>query len=285
LKPSKKVAFLTTAFPVDGGVANDYFQSIKKQTYQGFDLVILNDGFAELAHYKKTYSSLNIIELDAAGSIAKNREALIKYVILAEYDIAVFGDFDDYFDVGRIEVALDLLQEADVVVNDLCSFDDSGVLERDIIGNRFCNRQHITVDMVMDKNIFGLSNTAVRLNGMSDLDISFDSSLVAVDWYFFSILLLSGWTSVFTNETFTHYRQHSDNTVGMMKSSADSIRKAVDVKTIHYAEMLQHSRIFKEYFENTKKLKIRIEDEEFFESLQLKNKIGLSSPLWWEILE
>ena len=93
-----KIAFLTTIYPVDESFVDDFFCSLSKQTKTSFDIILANDGFLELEKFKHKYHCLNILEIEPAKSIAKNREILIKYAIDNSYDIAVFGDIDDYFD-------------------------------------------------------------------------------------------------------------------------------------------------------------------------------------------
>ena len=40
----------------------------------------------------------------------------------------------------------------------------------------------IDFKFIKDKNIFGMTNTAIKLNGIEK--VSFDKEIIAVDWYF-----------------------------------------------------------------------------------------------------
>ena len=71
----------------------------------------------------------------------------------------------------------------------------------------------IDYDFIKDKNIFGLSNTAINVNILDK--IVFDKEIVAVDWFLYKGLLKSGHTAVFTNEAETYYRQYENNTIGL----------------------------------------------------------------------
>ena len=68
-------------------------------------------------------------------------------------------------------------------------------------------------DYIKNKNIFGLSNTALKINILSK--VTFDKDLVAVDWYLYKMLLKNGSNAVFSNKAITYYRQHKNNTVGL----------------------------------------------------------------------
>ena len=284
-KASKKIAFLTTIFPMCDSHVHDFFRSLSEQTWSDFDLVIINDGFGDLSELKEKYKKLNIIELSSAYSIAKNRESLIKYAHYNAYDVAIFGDADDYFSKNRIEVSLSLLLENDIVVNDLTTFSKDEVLEMNVFSNRLSNFSSIQIDYIKDKNIFGLSNTAINLSILNDSIISFEKDLIAVDWYFFTCLLLKNYKAIFTNEIVTFYRQHSSNTVGMCAVTKESIARALDVKLIHYKNLINKSDEFLVEYENTIRLIELVSDDKNMKIIYLKNKQKKFPPLWWELID
>ena len=206
-------AFLTTVFPQNEKFLKSFFNSLSAQTYKHFDLVIVNDNFKNLDFYKDLYSNLNIIDINSSNTPAKNREVGINYCIEQNYEVLVFGDSDDYFKDNRIEKLLEFLIKADVVVNDLSLFDDNGVYEKNYLSNRLKNLDIIDLKFIKDKNIFGMSNTAINLKKLTK--VFFDDKIIAVDWYFFKRLLEKGLKAIFTNETITYYRQHEKNTIGL----------------------------------------------------------------------
>jgi len=208
-----KVAFLTTVFPENEKFLKPFFNSLSTQTYKNFDLVIVNDDFKNLDLYKGLYSNLNIIDINSSNTPAKNREVGINYCIDQNYDVLVFGDSDDYFKENRIEKSLELLKKSDVIINDLSLFDENGVYEENYLSNRLKNLDIIDFEFIKDKNIFGMTNTAIKLNGIEK--VSFDKEIIAVDWYFFKSLLRKDCKAIFTNETESFYRQHKNNTAGL----------------------------------------------------------------------
>ena len=208
-----KIAFLTTVFPKNKKFLKSFFNSLSAQTYKNFDLVIVNDNFKNLDFYKDLYSNLNIIDINSSNTPAKNREVGINYCIDQNYEVLVFGDSDDYFKDNRIEKLLEFLIKADVVVNDLSLFDDNGVYEKNYLSNRLKNLDIIDLKFIKDKNIFGMSNTAIKLKNIKK--VSFNYNIIAVDWFFFKRILKKGCKAIFTNETESFYRQHKNNTTGL----------------------------------------------------------------------
>ena len=208
-----KIAFLTTIFPMKRQFLIDFFNSLNNQTHDNFDVVVANDGYSNFNEIKLKYGKLNIVELECSNTPAKNREYGINYCIERKYDILIFGDSDDYFSDNRVELALEALNSNDIVVNDVSLFDNDGTYEDMYISNRLENDSKVDYDYIKNKNIFGLSNTALKTNILSK--VSFDKDLVAVDWYLYKGLLKNGCKAIFTNKAITYYRQYKDNTVGL----------------------------------------------------------------------
>ena len=101
----------------------------------------------------------------------------------------------------------------DIVVNDVSLFDNNGTYEDMYISNRLENDSKVNYDYIKNKNIFGLSNTALKINILSR--VSFDKDLVAVDWHLYKGLLKNGCKAIFTNKAITYYRQYAFNTIGL----------------------------------------------------------------------
>lgn len=209
----KTVAFLTTIFPMKEQFLIDFFDSLSRQTYDKFDVIVVNDGYDNFYDVKMKYQNLSIIELPYSDTPAKNREYGINYCIDNKFDILIFGDSDDYFSNNRITKSVKLLSDHEIVVNDLTTFDKTGIIQHKYISNRVKNNSIINYSFIKDKNIFGMTNTAINLNILDK--VKFDDSLVAVDWLMFKDLLKLGHKAIFTNEIISYYRQYSDNTIGL----------------------------------------------------------------------
>lgn len=272
-----KVAFSTTIFPMDESYLHEFFKSLCNQTYKYFDLIILNDGFEGLDKFKRDYEGLNFIEIIYRGTPAQNREYAIKYIVKSGYDVVVFGDSDDYFSPNRVEKTIQLLEENDVVVNELCIFNESKIIQKGYISNRFKSNQRITLEDIKDKNIFGLSNTAAKVNLLVDLEINED--LVAVDWYIYSRVLLNGFEAVYTDEVITYYRQYEGNTIGLGHLNADFYLRSLKVKELHYQQLSVLNELYTKLLNETKlRLKQCSQNNNFNLSNDNSNNL-----LWWEL--
>jgi glycosyltransferase involved in cell wall biosynthesis len=191
----------------------DFFDSLSIQTNKNFDVVVINDGYKGFEKIKERYGKLNLIELFCSKTPAKNREFGINFCKDEKYKVLIFGDSDDYFSDNRVELSLSALNNNDIVVNDVSLFDDGGIYETMYISNRLEDNSQISSEYIQNKNIFGLSNTAINLDILEE--VIFDEGLVAVDWYLYKKLLKNRSNAIFINKTITYYRQYKDNTVGL----------------------------------------------------------------------
>lgn len=208
-----KIAFLTTVFPMKEEFLEDFFNSLENQTYKNFDLVVVNDNYDDFKTIKKKYKALNIIEIKYSNTFAKNREFGINWCKKNNYDILIFGDSDDYFSKNRVEKSIEVLKKYNIIVNDLTLFNKDGIVVDKYFSQRIKNKTLIDYKFIEDKNIFGLSNTAINLH-ILDNKVKFPKNIVAVDWYFFK-KLLKKYSALFTNEIITYYRQYENNTLGL----------------------------------------------------------------------
>lgn len=267
-----KVAFLTTVFPMNLIHLTEMFDSLVNQSTKEFDLVVVNDGLKEFDAFISHYTSrLNIIELEGTGNPIENRQVGINYCVENNYTFLIFGDSDDTFSSNRIEVSVEQLHVFDIVVNDLTLFNSKELLEENYLSKRLQDNEKIEFDFIRNKNIFGLSNTAITLNRL--LPVVFPVDLIAADWYFFSVLLLQNRRSVFTNKTVTNYRQYEGNLVGLKKIDEESFLRGVKVKELHYQAL--------------KKITDKVDNEYqryCHSNIVFKDHNELAYPLWWELI-
>ena len=275
----KEIAFLTVVYPGVEPYLPDFFASLNNQSCKDFDLIIYNDGLCGLDEKFHKLTDIRYRIFNVSGSPAKIREKAINGLKFDGFKYAIFGDGDDYFSENRVTDSLNLLKKNDIVMNDLDLVDDTGrITAKSYLSNRLINNQTIDFDFIVDKNIFGLSNTAINLDKIPH--VSFTDDLVAVDWYFFTILLKNGLKAVFSNQSKTYYRQHDSNIVGLGKTLDERVyRNGLNIKKIHYREL---SKIFKFY----KGLYAKYQDkflhaDSFYKDCKQINNVEY--PLWWEL--
>ncbi len=271
----KKIALLTVIFPISKTYLFDFFNSIQKQTYKNFDVIVINDNFEGFDEIEQAYTDLNIIELNYSGTPAKNREHGINYVIDSGYDVLVFGDCDDYFSKNRVEESIDLLGVSDIVINDLSLFYEAGMLEENYLSNRLANKEQIDPKFIEDKNVFGFTNTAVNVKSIKN--VIFDSSLIAVDWFFYATLLNQGLKAVFTNGCTSYYRQHECSLVGLGRLTISSLDIGIAVKMHHYKNIASLNYLYDEMHQLSK-----MDSNSVYLKLM---EYPINHPLWWEEIQ
>jgi hypothetical protein len=271
------IVFLSVIFPNNLVYFNDFLDSLNRQTFKEFSLILFNDG-CEIEILKKYLNhfniKFNIINVNSISPV-QIRNLMINYVIENDIDIAVFGDTDDYFEENRIQVSIDKLKKFDIVVNELVLFKDKTILEKKYLSKRFSNNSVITLEDILKKNIFGLSNTAINCSIIKE--INFDEDLIAVDWFLFSVFLLNNATAIFTNESYTYYRQHNENTVGLGNDNYETLASAIKVKKVHYKAMSKKDLKFNSFLSEIICLEAKIDNLVF----PIRNKTN-SHLLWWE---
>lgn len=278
-----KVVFFTVVYPGVEKFLDDFFNSLCRQTFQEFDVLVFNDGVRGLWDYCRPYNELKVIEISATGTPSKIREQGICYLLSnTEYEYIVFGDSDDCFPDERLHVVLELLNEYDIVVNDLDLFNDDDVLSRGYISQRIASGTEINAEMLMRSNIMGLSNTSVRRECLT-LE-ALPGNLIAVDWYLFSRMLHQGFCAVFTDETKTDYRQYEDNTVGIGTISKEKLLRLITVKNLHYQEMAKDYPEYMSLVETYSQMRSLVEENKDMLTLFLDKieNAKIANPLWWE---
>ncbi|MBV1952755.1 MAG: hypothetical protein KUG64_11250 [Cycloclasticus sp.] len=284
----KEVAFLTVVYPGCEPFLSDFLLSIRNQTFKLFDLVVMNDGDVDISLIRAC-KEINLIEIPVFDKTpAQIREFGLQYLLTSSYSKVILGDSDDRFSNNRIEISLKYLLEYDVVVNDLSlvgGVDYFG--EKNYLSCRFDNRVEIFIDDILEKNLFGLSNTAINFERVDSELMSIDKNLVAIDWYIFSRLLLSGLRACFTNEAVTYYRQHEKNTVGLSCLSASNMEKHFSVKRLHYQKLAMVDDRYINFYVAFSRLEDYFSDENARKAyLQIiESKKTIDHPLWWEQMQ
>lgn len=273
-----EVVVLTTIFDQNPDNARAFFESLALQTFQDFDVLFVDDGFLQIDLFKKEFKQLNFLLFEGTGNIAKNREVLINSAIDLGYQKAIFADFDDYFSLDRFAVVVDLLDNHDLVINDL-TLVTNNEREENYLSAALMNDQSICIDDILESNFIGMSNSAVTLSNIHK--VSFDKDLKAVDWFFFSNVLLGGSNALFTNKCLTYYTQYHDNLSCISHITVEQLSKEIDVKLLHYSLMKKNSSKYEGLFNSVIDLtkdKLANVTDYFAKTQHLKRP-----PFWWSI--
>jgi len=275
-----KTAFFTVVYPEVKPFLADFFASLQRQTNQHFDVIVFNDG---LGDYDFACEGLGLDVVDCGGTPAAIRQQGLEYLIAHGYVNVVFGDSDDYFSSGRVEKSIELLQHYDVIVNDVSLVDKEGkLLLADYFSSRIDHLENVDRNFINDRNIFGLSNTAVRLSVMQGIDCPKD--VIAADWYLFSRILAKRASAVFSSAWKTFYRQHGANTAGFQQMTPARVLAGVKCKSLHYRATSCFSPTDKRKASAFSALyrDLLADESSLLQYCDFLEKRRIRNPFWWE---
>lgn len=273
-----KIVIYTTFYPSIIQYFDDFVESINSQTFKNFKLFICLNG-CKLS--KKKLSKINVeFELFHVRDTWQNaRIKAIKRILKRDFEFLYFADGDDKFDNKRLQKTIHFFKKYDFVVNELIIFGKK-IKKKIKLLKSLKNKKEIKLIDIKDKNFIGCSNTAVRTSSLKRVIKKINPKLVAFDWCMATLLLMSKSKGIYTNETFTYYRQHNNNTSGVNDFSKKSVIKDFNTKINHfkYFESL-HFNNKKKIFLLEKKLE-KIKKEKFYFKTFLKDKKNLKD-FWW----
>ncbi len=249
------IGFGTVFFPQNIRFLEDFLGSLASQTFKNFDLVIVNDGISNIEDIlEKNYKSKYII-LDPGANPQSNRFNLLEY-LSTNYEYIILGDSDDMFMPNRIEISIEYLQYNSILVNELIPFQTKNKFSIDgILSKRFRNDQLIKLNDILNKNIFGLSNTAFKQTSLENIfkQINFHTDIF--DWHFYLNLLKEA-DAVFTDKTATMYRIHDNNTAGLKNNTKNISVQNEIIKNFIIPNKLYDKYVFKVYSSTSNKNKL-----------------------------
>ena len=169
---------------------------------------------------------------------------------IGRYQLVWKVDGDDIYADNCHEAGKRVRQQTGAVIVgvDQHEFDDDIRQARPLISPRHQNRKIIKAEDILHKNRFGFGNTffdpsAVREIapnnhvGMADLSPIF---IGALDWLFYTPLILAGAKAVYTDETHVLYRQHEQNELG---NNSKGVEHNIRAKAEFYPEIVKRANL------------------------------------------
>lgn len=275
--------FFTVIYPQALLFFNDFCSCARKQTWDAFDILVVNDG-CEVEDLENDLLGLSYTIIPAIGSPSENRQQGINYARRSGYKYLLFCDADDTFCESRYEKTIQKFQRtgADVIVCDINIVDkDLSSIIDDYFSLEIPEERTIDIDFIRKKNIFGMSNTALRINSLKE-DVILPNTPIT-DWYLFTVLLAKGLSAFYINESFVDYRQHSANMIGINCFDVPSFRRLSKFKVNHYQTLVKNGILgFEDLLTEAQGL-INLSDVQIM-SIINKQLVEHSQPLWWQII-
>ena len=276
--------FFSVVYPQALPYLKDMRESVLSQTRKDFDVIIVNDG-CDKERIIEELQGLDITILEAEGGFTANRLQGINYARNKGYKYFLFCDADDSFTSNRYERTIAEFEEsnADIIVCNLNIADEQchPFLE-DYFTKEIPNERWIDVDFLKDKNIFGMSNTAIRLSSIKE-KIQLPETPI-VDWLLFTELLLKGLKAKYIKDSMINYRQYSTNMIGITKYDVVSFRRLASLKYNHYTLLTDAGyKQFEPYRQENESLQ-NLSDDEI--EIIVKRELAIHpQPLWWQIIK
>lgn len=232
-------ALVTYVYPQAIRYFSDLANSIKTQTYRDFDFIVFGDGIS--AHDLPSID-YNYLFIPISGSLAEIRIKSLAILKGMHYSKLVFVDADDTLVKNRMELSIELLNSYHIICNDLNTINESGLLMgAKIWSKRIKNGFEFNHEFLIDKNILGFGNTAIRREMLKFWITLPSSEVMAPDWFVFYLLLReSGKFACFSSLSQTNYRQHESNIAGEGTLSEERIKYVLEVKKNHYERLLEN---------------------------------------------
>ncbi len=230
------VALYATVHPAVKGFVPAWYESVRKQSDEAFDLWLGVDAMTK-AEVVETLGGdprahWVIAEAGENGSSVRLR-AMQRMV--AHYDGVIFVDSDDVMLPSRIAEARRALQEHDVVGCPLRVIDREGVE----LGPRFGpERDWRAQQLLVRYNVFGLSNSAYRSSVLRRC-LPFPNDCILIDWYLATRAWLGNADLWFDTTAHMLYRQYDANIARIIPPfRPEDIRAATQRVLAHYSFVL-----------------------------------------------
>lgn len=281
----KRTAIVSVIFPGNLVFFESFLKSLTTQQNKTFELLLIVDSIRDINMYLKDYLNLfKITTFHASGTVASIRQQAIKWLITQPFEYFVFADSDDRLSNDRVYVCCDYLKSCDIVVNDIAPFaNELAIPQEGYWSDRLSDKKDITSADIVNYNLLGLGNTAIRKQVLKHITIS--ENLIAVDWFIFFRWLQNA-SAIFVHDGIVQYRQHSSNTVGIKKITPHKLITVVEVKVAHYRALRnEFPFLIPTLLKNEKLLKELNADPAFCEATADYLNAKQINYFWWEETE
>jgi hypothetical protein len=279
-----KILLTTVIFEIIKNYLEDFFNSVNRQTYKDFDLLIFNDRINNINKLKIPKKS-QIIENVSNYNPIKIRKYLINYAIEKKYDILIFSDADDIMEESRLEKIVG--KHVHTKGNYGFYYDNIFLLSKptyDFFKGRMPKKVQL-VDSITKYNFLGLGNTAINIKKTKTIlsRMLVSNKIIAFDWYIYTYILSNRYSGICTNYKI-FYRIHENNIAGNTNIlDHKKLFKGIKVKKYHYGALKNLFPVFENYERKILKLEKFLSDKKNEKRyIDIINKNFSHASFWWE---
>lgn len=239
-----KTAICTSAYPLPDAFVNDYIDGVIDATADNGTvmLVMAAESEFETAQIRDRLPGNLTVLIDRDGPVMNPpalRRRMLETAMSTDADVFIFCDFDDRILGNAVPEHLQALAGFDMSFGDLIPVDCAG---RDL-GYTFFEDANVpteveSVGALLDRNFMGFSNTAVKRSAVTRKALAIPDGVPAADWWFFSMLLLSGSRAKQTSKSVVYYRNYAESLLGSKAAgSLGALRKRAEIVEAHYKNL------------------------------------------------
>lgn len=226
----------------------DAIDSILKQTFQEFELVVVDDCSQDRtviiveSFVQKHSDKIILVRHDQNRGVAAARNTAIRH---SRYDVLMMADTDDIQLPQRLQTTYEALQQqqADVILHDCYMIDPAGNSLHRTKGYPPDLRTDNVDLKLLERNYFWTSLSMFRKHA----DIYFDENLPSSEDYdLFLRLAIQGYRFIICSEILTAYRVHENNLsskVGMALQATRYILGKLDIPLVHRQLCEKHGQL------------------------------------------
>lgn len=279
-----RVAVFAVIFPGNLPFFAAFLQSLQRQTFRNFDLILAVDQVPDVDKYFSEVAwSGKVVLLDVTGSIASVRMQGIERLRREGYEYVIFCDTDDVMGPGRINTVVRALKQSPLVATDFSLINQTGeVTKEHYWATRLPDQHTFSRRELMHYNFAGLGNTACRGDVLKVVELP--DELIAVDWFLF-YQLLEDQNGLFIHGAEYFYRQHQANTAGVDMLSVERLKKIAMVKQVHYQHAVKWSPELAPLLERASETDRRLKDDDFAKHVVSRLNARPRHYFWWEETE
>ena len=277
-KANKRSTIIITSFFYKNTKYLDTFiESLNNQTDQDFDLLISIDQFNYKNYLNKIIFKKKIYLIKEKITIIKTKNKLIKLALKKNYKHIIFADSDDTFSKNRVEVSKNLLKKKYIVVNNVRYFSN----HKGTFSNWLNNNSLLSNKTIINGNILGFSNTAIRLEILKKRNFNFmlgtnTSKVYQIDWLFFLFILSKEKNIIFNNDISTYWRSDPSRLSSFKKYLSKSnffifLESQIQIFRI----VSRYSKIYQCRYKNLLKVKKFCKNSLYLKKLLKKNNFLL----------
>ena len=210
---------------------------------QGHDvkIVIINDGLHDIAQalcHLTDALPVTWFDADVGSTRASVRWQLFNRLRTVTTDVVIFTDCDDILEPDAIARHTTVLGDADFSYADQELMSHAGVPLGMSLYRIWQPPDHVDEPIALaEGNFIGFSGAAIRHACLRALHHRLPDSVVAVDWWFFTMLLLAGMCGKRASAPVVRYRQAADSNALYPSWNADVVRRRCATALAHFTAL------------------------------------------------